>query len=592
MPNRSLQKRFLFSLIPLLMASIIFIGCVTLLLSRHSLNRYAYAAMQTRVDQIAANINDSLNNVLVRTISITAAAPFKRFLANRYFEKGIYDRPTDWISVYDSLMTLYNDHLPLVESVYIYSDYGTEMSLIKTQNYRTLGLDADAWYREYITDSRKYLWIDRHIDTVFSTPYARDSVSLAYVQGTPEGKDLGIVLVNLAVSAISDQLDAVEISGDGYLLLLTDSEEILSERAQQEDDQIIRQIAGGVRSGTSGSNEVLSIRTQRGIFLYACRVLDNGWRVAACMPQSAVLSDLRYAIPLSAVVCLCVILFCGFVVNSVVHSFTDPVSEMALCVSQLDGGKDVVSFEQTGIQEIDALSLALSDLTQQTHELIIKIELEQKLKQREEIRSLTEQIKPHFLYNTLASARHLIDMGKQQQTSKMLLALVQFYSIGLSNGQALIALREELAHVKSYLEIMAMRYPDAFDFEVNVDEDVLSGEVCKMMLQPLIENAIYHGNRGDGSLLSIIVTGTLLNGKISLDVFDDGKGMTEEKTAELNRICEDRELRASGRCFGIRNVSNRLRLYFGAEVSFKIESQYNEYTLVHIEIPFSTHETM
>lgn len=220
--------------------------------------------------------------------------------------------------------------------------------------------------------------------------------------------------------------------------------------------------------------------------------------------------------------------------------------------------------------------------------------LDYKLKEQDnlkkyELKLLQVQINPHFLYNTLDSIIWMARDNQNAQVIEMVSALSTFFRVTLSKGKDWIRIQEELEHVRSYLAIQKMRYQDILDFYIEVDEAILAGIILNLTLQPLVENAIYHGikNRRNGG--TIWVRGSLKSPDlISFEVEDDGVGFTPENLAKIRATLADATnpvaFNESG--FGINNVNKRIRLYYGAQYGLSIESENLKGTRISFDIPF------
>ena len=219
--------------------------------------------------------------------------------------------------------------------------------------------------------------------------------------------------------------------------------------------------------------------------------------------------------------------------------------------------------------------------------LLHQIELDQKEKRQLEVAIIQAQMNPHFLYNTLYSIKGLCDMGLNEDASEMISALSSFFRISISRGNEIISIEEEIDHIKSYLYIMEMRYGDDFSYTINVDEKVLSSRIIKLTLQPLIENAIYHGvklNRNQGF---INVRVSQVGDKVQLEVEDNGLGIDENRLLmikeEINAPYNVNKKKYIG--IGLRSVSERLKGYFGKESELMIVSEVEKGTKITIIIP-------
>jgi len=213
---------------------------------------------------------------------------------------------------------------------------------------------------------------------------------------------------------------------------------------------------------------------------------------------------------------------------------------------------------------------------------------EQELKRKSDLKALQAQINPHFLYNTLDSIIWMGEMGKSREVVKMTSALSRLFRISISKGRELIPLRDELEHVRSYLTIQEMRYKDKFRYLIDIPEDLMDCTVLKITLQPLVENAIYHGIRSVDYEGLIEIAGRLDGEDIVLTVDDNGEGMDVDALARLlddegpHHEDEPIEKRQGT---GVRNVHERIRLYFGADYGLAYQSQDENGTRITIRFP-------
>ncbi|MCA2000875.1 MAG: sensor histidine kinase, partial [Chloroflexi bacterium] len=222
----------------------------------------------------------------------------------------------------------------------------------------------------------------------------------------------------------------------------------------------------------------------------------------------------------------------------------------------------------------------------------IKELLDSKIKEQEELkkaelRALQAQINPHFLYNTLDTIIWMAESKQTGQVVKIVSALSNFFRISLSKGMDWITIGEEVERVRNYLTIQKMRYRDILDYKIDVSEDVAENTILKLILQPLVENALYHGikNKRQGGTISVRARRKNEN-EIMLEVEDDGIGFTPEKLKKLRAELEDDSgdiKLESG--FGIGNVNRRIRLYYGKPYGLSIESEYASGTRVTLVIP-------
>lgn len=270
-------------------------------------------------------------------------------------------------------------------------------------------------------------------------------------------------------------------------------------------------------------------------------------------------------------------------------SITRPFKELSQVTDEIaKGNLSVRANVNTGV-EATALSNSMNTMIDKINELLEQVTTEQIRLRKAEFELLQAQINPHFLYNTLDIIVWMIENEQKTEAVKVVTALARFFRISLSRGKSLITVKDELEHVRNYLMIQQMRFKNKFTYTIESDDEVLELASLKLMLQPLVENAIYHGMEymdGDGE---IFVRAWQEEKELYLEVRDNGLGMTEEQVGNLfTDTAHVASKRGSG--IGVRNVNERIKLYFGAEYGLSIESEPDEGTAVKIHLPAVPYE--
>lgn len=246
---------------------------------------------------------------------------------------------------------------------------------------------------------------------------------------------------------------------------------------------------------------------------------------------------------------------------------------------------------ESSILEIDELSENFNDKIIRIKELIENIKTEQKNKKNTELWLLQSQINPHFLYNTLDTVVWMAEAGDSKKVVDMITALSSFLRIGLNNGKRFISIREEIRHIESYLKIQKFRYEDILEYSINIEDNLYDKRILKLLLQPIVENALYHGIKYKRSGGKISVKGYRKDEHIILQVTDNGIGMETKKLERLKNIIKNESVdeidivKSSKESFGLYNVAERIRLYYGNEYGLNIDSTENIGTTVSIILP-------
>ena len=281
-----------------------------------------------------------------------------------------------------------------------------------------------------------------------------------------------------------------------------------------------------------------------------------------------------------AVILLLVVLISAQIMGGIVR----PIERLRQVTGAVAHGDFEARAETVGPSEIAELSGSVNDMTVHLEAMVSKIKEDESKMRHAELRLLQEQINPHFLYNTLDTIVWLIESDSTDEAVDMVVSLSQFFRLVLSHGAEYISIREEEQHIRSYLKIQQARYHDILDYEINIDPAIYPYKILKLTLQPLVENALYHGIKYKRAMGKITITGSMQERRIVFTVMDNGVGMDagklERLRREIERPCKDTE---GG--FGLANVNERIRMYFGDYYGMQIDSVQGQGTTVTVTIP-------
>ena len=285
------------------------------------------------------------------------------------------------------------------------------------------------------------------------------------------------------------------------------------------------------------------------------------------------------------IVLVLILVFVYYMSHRLSRRVTEPVTELCNMTERFAGGDFTVSYHPGSKDEMETLAESFNSMVSEVKMLVEDIHREQENARDAELRLLQEQINPHFLYNTLDAIMWMTEAGENSEAIRMLESLSNFFRISLSKGEREISIKNETEHVKSYLDIQRYRYQDILDFKLDFAEDILDYKIQKLTLQPIVENALYHGIKNKRGRGMICVTGRAEGEDIVFTVEDNGIGMTEEELARLNGLISGEIHDAEQRGFGMANVEQRLQMQYGRAYGMRVKSVYGEGTTVTVRIP-------
>ncbi|MCR4739262.1 MAG: sensor histidine kinase [Lachnospiraceae bacterium] len=265
-------------------------------------------------------------------------------------------------------------------------------------------------------------------------------------------------------------------------------------------------------------------------------------------------------------------------------SITRPIRTLTGVTDQVAKGDLTVRADVQSGEDLNILSESLNTMIDKINDLIEKEKSDQARLRKAEFELLQSQINPHFLYNTLDAIVWSAEAGNQKQVVKMVGSLSEFFRTSLNQGKDIVTVREEIQHVRSYLEIQQIRYQDILKYEIDVDESIMNYMIPKITLQPLVENAIYHGIKNRRRQGRIIISSRDNEDDFLIEVKDNGIGMTQDRLSQVMDGIRNKAPSESD-IYGLYNVNERIKLNFGQEYGLAIESVYEEGSTVSIRLP-------
>ena len=391
------------------------------------------------------------------------------------------------------------------------------------------------------------------------------------------GKNEGVFFVDLNYNAISD-LCSNNIGNKGYIFLMDEEGNIIYHPKQQL-------IYGGLLE--ENIEEILS--SEEDFFISGDKIytvsksVETGWITVGTISAAELFENNKQVQGMYLLVAGA-LLICVLIVSSIIaKQITKPIKKLSKSMSMVEHGEfDKASVPITDDNEIGMLSRSFNVMTEKIHTLMEQNIYEQEEKRKNEMKALQAQINPHFLYNTLDSIIWMSEAGKNEEVVLMTSALAKLLRQSISNDRAKVTVSEEINYVKSYLTIQKMRYKDKLEFSINVSPEIMNVKIIKFALQPLVENAIYHGLKYKETKGNLIIEGYKEGEKAVLVVKDDGIGMDEET---LKHIFDGSQKGNKSNGVGVPNVQKRIQLYFGPEYGITYRSRKGEGTEVTVTVP-------
>jgi two-component system sensor histidine kinase YesM len=384
------------------------------------------------------------------------------------------------------------------------------------------------------------------------------------------GETLGYIFLNVDISAIESNLSNQLIN----YLLLDEKKKVVSSVVSssyiKEDDvtELLR---------ITRNNQVKRYLGRK-YYIYNYEILDYGWRLVGLTDMnefSVEANDILYMGVIIAVAAILLEILLSYYLSRMI---TVPLLKLKTGAEEIAGGNMNLRFHFKNEDEIGELGNSFNYMAEQVQELLEKVNYEAKKKREYELSLLHEQVKPHFLYNSLDIVIKLSEMNRNNEARRAVRRLADYYRNSLSDSKEIISVAQEIKIVEDYLELQRIRYNDLFTYEVSVEEDIMRMLIPKLTLQPLIENAIYHGMKYKDETGIIRITGSRNGEGVLLTVEDNGAGMSQE-------YCDKLLLNKPEGHFGVYSVNHRIKLLFGEEYGMTIQSEVGKGTKINVLLP-------
>ncbi len=482
---------------------------------------------------------------------------------------------------------IYEANSSHLRSIAIYNDYGSLMAAEPVASQKEdPNVTRQSWYKKAVGEMENMHFSTPHIQNLFDDAARRYYwvISLSrMVDLTDKGVPIsGVLLVDMDYSGISRMLQQINTSNNGQYYYLCDSNgQIIYHKKQMQ-----------ISNGISSENNATAAGYKDGVYdetfegehrkLVVKTIGYTGWKLVGVIPDSTFIQDM-FDIRHFIIMLILLMAMMLAVVNRVVSvRISRPILRLSDSVMEYEAGEKPEIYIG-GFKEIRHLGYSIQRSYEKIDTLMQEIVLEQNERRKSELEALQSQINPHFLYNALDSITWMIEGERNEDAVFMISELAKLFRISLSKGRTVISVQDELQHARSYMNIQKIRYKQKFSVTFDIDPIVYSYCCVKLVLQPILENAINYGVNSMDDSGEIIVTGQKREEMILLSVTDNGFGMSEEE-AELI-LTDSSRVHKHGSGVGLVNVNNRIRILFGKEYGLTVESELDEGTTVSICIP-------
>lgn len=430
---------------------------------------------------------------------------------------------------------------------------------------------AQGWYKNALVEYENKQFSRPHIQNIFVNSNSDMEWVVSITQSVicnVDGQEIrGVLLIDVKYSAIIDFIDGIEFHENGYTYITDGDGELIYHPS-------IQLIQSGVVDSLERESHYESVDR---------RMPYTGWNIVGVVEEKP--QDIESVKELLFLMWLFFLFFAVIMILNIIlsNAITKPIQELEKSVGVIASGNLDAKIPRRGFLEIWGLSDGIRKMTLQIRKLLEDATKKQEKMRKHELEVLQSQIHPHFLYNTLDTIVWMIEKGEMQNASKAVTALGRFFRISLSKGKDIISVKNELSHVSNYLDIQMFRYKNKFEYTIDVAETLYEYQMIKLILQPIVENALYHAMEFmDGEGL-ISITADEQEDAIIFCIEDNGQGIDEKTIERLESGLVSASEKGSG--IGVSNVIQRIKICYGMQYGIKYESELDEGTKVFITIP-------
>jgi two-component system sensor histidine kinase YesM len=522
-------------------------------------NNYTVSSARRQYQETANTVSANYDNYFSSVISVSNC-----IASLTYNLSDLTASKDSLVNEFDSIMAVKSDITGL--ALYQYDGKAYYLHDSTSRNVPT-NVTGASWYQAALVNPTLNVF-SRGAENVFM---------MSKVITFNKGEDSTVLLVT--VSSVATSIYQLDLGTNGKIIIYDKDYHAvyLSSGTALEDAEttLLKQgVIGFSQVSFGGHNFILSQFT----------ISNTTWRLAIFQNFDAVTQTLQRFIVTTILLIVGMIVASILVLFLVSRSVTKPISALRSSMEKV---------EEQGYQSYEPVpltgSIETKDLARNYNEMILRIKTlnedilaEQNAQRLAELHALQNQINPHFLYNTLDSIVFLIDDGQNKEASEMVVALSRFFRISISKGHNIISLSDEIEHVRNYLLIQKIRYKDSFEYSIDVPEDLLGLQVIKLILQPIVENAIQHGLLNREGVGKIAIKGQMEGDMLLLSVHDNGYGIMPYKVQDIYASFVDKNAYNG---VGLKNVYQRLKIYFGDKADVRIDSELDEGTTVTLKIP-------
>jgi len=555
MKKRSLATRLFAYLSIMLFAMVVLIGSFYFIKSSEVFHREVEDHTIHEIDTSSKYIEQYVSNLKSTSRSLSQSQAIKDFASQTTAENESAIR--EWLE------TLLKSHPDFVSIRLVTKDGRLITTGMEEEMVTSADMMAQKWYQDALEHS--------NVPIIQSIKNQNNQIVISISQEVKSnaGENLGVIRLDVDYHELEKYVKELSLGENGYAFVIQKDGTLIYHPDSEAFESVDKQM-----SVQEISNSPMDSMVSDDFFVHKSPIENSDWILVGVSSFSRFKEDSVKLLGIVSVVGVLSLLICMLGIFTLIRYQLLPVKKLGQVMRRVEEGDTTIRAEQKGAQEFQALAGTFNQMLDRIETLMKEEKEQEALTRIYELKALTSQINPHFLYNTLDTIIWMAEFQDHQKVVDITKALSNYFRLSLNAGEEIVTLRQEIEHVRQYLFIQKERYGDKLEYEIDEPDDIPDIKLPKIVLQPLVENAIYHGIKESERPGKITITVSKRDTFIDICIADNGVGIKENTTStkELGGV-------------GIKNIKERLMLFFGEAFSIEIESEPNAYTKVYLHLP-------
>ena len=555
MKKQSLATRLFAYLSIMLFVMVALIGSFYFIKSSEVFHREVEDHTIHEIDTSSKYIEQYVSNLKSTSRSLSQSQAIKDFSSQTTAENEA--------AIHEWLETMLKSHPDFVSIRLVTKDGRLITTGMEEEMVTSADMMAQKWYQDALVHS--------NVPIIQSIKNQNNQIVISISQEVKSnaGENLGVIRLDVDYHELEKYVKELSLGDNGYAFVIQKDGTLIYHPDSEAFESVDKQM-----SVQEISNSPMDSMVSDDFFVHKSPIENSDWILVGVSSFSRFKEDSVKLLGIVSVVGVLSLLICMLGIFTLIRYQLLPVKRLGQVMRRVEEGDTTIRAEQKGAQEFQALASTFNQMLERIETLMKEEKEQEALTRIYELKALTSQINPHFLYNTLDTIIWMAEFQDHQKVVDITKALSNYFRLSLNAGEEIVTLRQEIEHVRQYLFIQKERYGDKLEYTIFEPDDIPDIKLPKIVLQPLVENAIYHGIKESERPGKITITVSKRDTFIDICIADNGVGIKENTTStkELGGV-------------GIKNIKERLTLFFGEAFSMEIESETNAYTKVYLHLP-------